>query len=67
MTLTLDSVKTWVMENPMKAAGIGIAAAATITLLVSPKARKAVGLGKAPVTKKGKKVKKTKKEVKRLQ
>lgn len=48
MTLSIDSVKTWVKENPMKAAGIGIAAVAAITLMVSPKARKAIGLGKAP-------------------
>lgn len=52
MTLTLDSVKTWVKENPMKAAGIGLAAAAAITLMVSPKARKAIGLGKATVRRK---------------
>lgn len=64
MTLTLDSVKTWVKENPMKAAGIGIAAAAAITLMVSPKARKAIGLGKAPVRRKS--IKSIATKVKRL-
>lgn len=47
MPLTFESAKTWVTENPLKAAGIGIAVVAVTALAVSPKARKMVGLAGA--------------------
>jgi predicted flavoprotein YhiN len=45
MDWTVTGIKTWVKDNPVKAAGIAIAATAGIALIVSPKARKFVGLG----------------------
>lgn len=47
MAFSISTVTTWVKDNPLKAAGIGIAAAGAIALAVSPKARKFVGLGRA--------------------
>jgi len=44
MPLTFESAKTWVTENPLMAAGAGLLAVGAITLAVSSKARKAVGL-----------------------
>ena len=44
MAFSVSTVTTWVKENPIKAAGIGLASAAVIALAVSPKARKLVGL-----------------------
>jgi len=52
MTLTLDSAKQWITDNPIMAAGIGLATIAIVTLAVSPGARKAVGLGKASTKRK---------------
>lgn len=46
MDFSFDSIKTYVTENPVKAALIGAAVVGGITLAVSPKAREAVGLGK---------------------
>lgn len=53
-----QKVGTFVKENPGKTAAIAVVAAAGITLAVSPKARKAVGLGgtSVKVYRKGKRV-----------
>jgi hypothetical protein len=49
MTLSIDSAKAWVKSNPLLAGGIAIATVGVLTLAFSKNARKAVGLGRAPV------------------
>jgi hypothetical protein len=46
--MDLTTVKTWAKDNPWLAGGIALGAVGIIALVVSPAARKAVGLGKAP-------------------
>lgn len=46
--MNIETAKQWVKDNPWLAGGIAVGATAIIALAVSPGARKAVGLGKAP-------------------
>ena len=52
MDLSLTSIKTWVTENPLYAAGAGLLTLGVITLSVSEKARKMVGLAGASSSRK---------------